>query len=547
MVRFFFVITALFVSVPALAQRVQLSLQATEVEALQTVGLVVSVIDYKRAVRPPSLVVHPDVTVEFSTDREGMEMSGQGIVRTVQFIYAATPQREGTFTLGPADIVVDGVTLTTNSVQLTVKPRTLTADTPELEAYAEFEQTEVYEGQIVLYRYGLRSRRRIYRDQWVRPPMARLQSPRDGLPVTTEYVIDDPTGPLYVKQNHQALLATAPGDLGQIPATAIVSLAVGSPDRFRIRRTQDVTIVTDPSPLTVLSLPPAPPGFTGLVGDFEFTGSLNRTRVRAGDSVTFTVDVVGDGSLEGFALPEAPEVDGVSFYDNMVGADARISEGKYVAQGRWQRVIVGTKRGVAQVPPVSIVSFSPSRQRYVTHELVIEPITVRPGDESEADVESFSEADSDADGVVIDTDIRPIYRAWRASTLPTLPWLLGAAVLLGLPGLWVAVSSGVGVLRRRREGRERPVDSPLVRLRGVAVGDPERLAVLDATLRACLANCTPDGQPSSLPDDSLAADVRAALAELGRVRFAGGVLPEDLDSRAVALCTRLDGLPEVTS
>ncbi len=547
MVRLLLVIAALFVSMPALAQRVQLSLQATEVEALQTIGLVVSVIDYERAVRPPSLVVHPDVTVEFSQDRQDMQMSGRGIVRTVQFIYAATPQQAGIFTLGPADIVVDGKSFTTNSVELTVKPRTLTADTPDLEAYAEFEDTQVYEGQIVLYRYGLRSRRRIYRDQWVRPPMALLQSPRDGLPVTTEYVIDDPTGPLYVKQNHQALLATAPGDLGQIPATAIVSLAVGSPDRFRIRRTQDVTIVTDPSPLTVLALPAPPPGFTGLVGDFEFSGTLSRTRVRAGDSVTYTVDVVGDGSLEGFALPEAPEVDGVSFYDNTVGADARISEGSYVAQGRWQRVIVGTKRGVAHVPPLRIVSFSPSQRRYMTHELTVEPITVRPGDDSEADVESFSEADSEAEGVVVDSDIRPIYRSWRASTLPTLPWLLVSALLLGLPGLWVAVSSGAGVLRRRREGRVHPVESPLVRLRAVAVGDPERLAVLDTTIRACLARCTTDGRASSLADDSLAAAVISALAALGRVRFAGGGLPEDLDSRVVVLCVQLEGLAEVKS
>ncbi|MFT6144501.1 MAG: hypothetical protein ACJAV2_002382, partial [Myxococcota bacterium] len=323
MVRLWLVIAALFVSVPAMAQRVQLSLQATEVQTLQTVGLVVSIIDYKRAVRPPSLVVTPDVTIEFSSDRPDMQMTGQGIVRTLQFIYAVTPQREGTFTLGPADIVVDGQTLTTNSVQLTVTPRTLTADTPELEAYAEFEDTEVYEGQIVLYRYGLRSRRRIYRDQWVRPPMALLQSPRDGLPVTNEYVINDPTGALYVKESREALLATAPGDLGQIPATALVSLAVESPDRFRLRRTEDKTIVTDPSPLTVLALPSPPLGFAGLVGDFEFSGTLNRTRVRAGDSVTYTVDVIGDGSLEGFALPESPEVDGLSFYDNMVGADAR--------------------------------------------------------------------------------------------------------------------------------------------------------------------------------------------------------------------------------
>lgn len=533
MVRSFFALMWLCIACPALAGQVSLSLQTDSLMQEQRVTAVITVVGYRGSVRPPSLVVPEGLGLRYVGPSEKLQVINGTASRTMQFVYEVEGQQVGAFTLGPADVFVDGVTETTNAVALTVTERVEVDTAEQITAFASFTEPEVFEGQVVLYHYGLRSRLRVFRDQWTTPPMDRLQAPRDGLPRTEEYTIADPTGSILVKETWYPMLATAAGDLGQIAATAQVSVssADGGADRWGMRRMENRTLVTEPAPLLVKPLPPPPPGFTGLVGDFELSGRLNAERTRAGNSVTYSVTVTGDGSLEGFALPEPPDVAGARFYDNTVGAQAEVRDGAYIAHGQWQRVIVPTQAGELQVPPLEVVSFSPSQGRYITHRLEVPPIRVAPGAEGTADVESYSpDGPAPAPTETPDNDIRPILRKGRLSQGVVWPWLVGLGLVAGAPAVGVYGARGLAELRRRRALRPQAERGPLERLSGLQTGTPEHLAALDAALRDAVGRAG---------EGMLAAEVSELQAELGRARFAGASASADLDARVRQLVQRL--------
>ena len=103
-----------------------------------------------------------------------------------------------------------------------------------------------------------------------------------------------------------------------------------------------------------------------MVGDFELTGSVRSTDVTVGESVVWSVRVVGDGTLEGFSLPPVTDLDGAQVYDNGPTVGALVVDGAYRAEGRFERVVVPTREGEVVLPSVDVVIFSPTAGAYVT-------------------------------------------------------------------------------------------------------------------------------------------------------------------------------------
>ena len=55
---------------------------------------------------------------------------------------------------------------------------------------------------------------------------------------------------------------------------------------------------------------------------------------------------------------------------------ARVDDGQYLASGRFPRVIVPSKPGTLDLPPIQLVTFSPTKGEFVTHTLPIGRIDV---------------------------------------------------------------------------------------------------------------------------------------------------------------------------
>lgn len=484
--------------------------------------------------RPPPVPVQRGLQIGYSGQMSQFRSVNGRITQIQQFEYRVTALEPGTWTVGPVELTLsDGSIAAAAPVELVVRARD-DARGPDAMVTAEagLSTDRAWEGQVVLYEYGSRMRVQGARVEWRFPVFDGLRVPQNASPVERSYTIDDPAGPILVEEGAIPLVAVATGRREQAPAIAHVR----TPFLFGSRPLSIDPIATQRAAIEILPLPPAPPGFSGLVGDFELISDVSRRTAAVGQSIDWTIRVVGDGALEGFSLP-AFEAAGASIYDQDGEVVARVDQ-RYQAVATFHRVIVPTDEGTLTLPELSVVTFSPTEGRYVTRTVKVPPIRVTPGREGDGTVERFGTNEPTLpDGAPDDRlELRPPYTWGRASAPPlaaALPVLLG---LFALPGAAVLGLDGLAAWRRRREARAR-AETREVRVADLLARLPTetgaRLAALDQALRrleerapgherlgelrARLGRVRFGGGP---PDPSLEADLRAVAAELDRARAA---------------------------
>jgi hypothetical protein len=533
---------AVWLALPGLARAAEAELEVV-VGQLQVgqVGLVRVTVRGDRPTAPPRIPVRPDTGLElrFRRQSQQVEIVNSRVSRQYEFVYSAEALEDGTYTIGPAEVEIGTRRTRTGSATLKVVPRR-EGPADELEVFAGFDVEQAWVGQVVVYKRGVRSRVRVLRDSWTDPPLDGLLPPRDGTPAYAEYVIQDPAGDTFVKEEMHPKVVVSPGTREVPRAVARLQIPRDGGGPMGFTRSQTRVLPTEPSTLEVRARPAEPPGFSGLVGDFTFESEVDRTRAAVGESVNWSVRVRGDGALEGFSLPRI-QSDQARVYPGSPATSARVDADGYRAEGRFDQVIVPTEPGRLVLGPVRVVTFSPSRGEYVTHDIDLPPLTVTRGKGAGGgDVESFLDTDAlDTDLQLIEEPyegVRPVRTAGRAHAAwlgGLVPWTLGLA---GLPLVVLGALEGGRVARRglrslatRRARRAPRPLTPTERLRALPEDPDDRLAELDAALRQAVARAL-DLDVATLDrardlerlPDALADEVRRLTRRLDRARFGGG-------------------------
>ena len=434
--RLLLLLSTLLLAFPALGATVRLEVPTRTLEVGQQSHATIAVID-GRVHGVPTLEAEAGLEVEFVRQERIRRTVNWQSVHIVRFTYALRAQEEGTFRLGPATVRLGATgtdTMETESVPITVGPR---SDAPEepIVAHAEISPSSAWEGQVVALTHGIRSTVRIARSHWRLPSAPTLVRPRDGDPVRRQYQLDDPEGPIWVEETTAPYLVTGSDNVELEPAVAFVDVHRDPAPRergfFGLAPVEQRNLLTDPVRLEVRPLPPAPPGFRGLVGDFTVQGRLEGPDLAVGQSTEWTLQIVGDGTLEGFTLPLPSQLSGARLYDGTPSVAAQLRDDGYHAVGTYRVVVVPTQPGTLEVPPVEIVTFSPSEGRYVTHRVELSPLEVAPGAEGDEDLRSFATEGPRAERTSTPTpEIHPPYARGAAHT-PFLGPVLGYGVLLG--------------------------------------------------------------------------------------------------------------------
>lgn len=540
----------LLVALPALAARAELQMNSRDLSVGQLSDLKIVVVG-EPPTSIPRVQAPEGISLRFKDQGYRVVRSGGRVVQLWELTYQLEPAQTGDFTLGPFEVPVASGTATTKTLSIHVQPA------PELDAVplaveAHFLTPEAWEGQVVLYRYRISHRVKVEASQWTLPPFDGLIAPRDGTRPRSQYALEDEHGIVAIDETTLPFVVTGTGDLTQPPATARLHLPVDDP-AFRhfghlpgFTPTETQLMVTEPAPLQARPLPPAPQGYSGLVGDFHFQASLGTRRAAVGESIDWKVEVEGDGSLEGFELPRLDVGELARIYEGSPAVSAQVTSGRYEARGTLSQVIVPTTEGRLELPPVQIIAFSPSQGRYVTHTLTIPPIQVTQGEATSAEVQSFGQVpaipEPGQEAGFQQRDIRPPVASAPAWVLPwdrALPLLL---LLAGAPGAGALGLLGYRRLSERRAARERGevVISPSQRLKHLPTEPQARLTAMDGALREALARHTGtevaqldrDTALGALPE-ALSARVADMLAALDRARF-GGADPSTVNEASLA-------------
>jgi hypothetical protein len=390
---------------------------------------------------------------------------------TRSYIYQLLPQKEGTFEIGPVEVVVEGTTHRTTPIQVEVRPGSLVTRRPrglgspfdpfegfggtrrqELDlkeddvfVRAEVSKRSVFQGEQVVVTY------RLYSRYVPLGPEIADDPPLSGFWVEEVDLGQEPSverrtveGKQYISfpLKQRVAFPTQSGKLEIPPLTFSMAfrLTSGDPfDAFFARASSPITLQSQPVSIDVAPLPPSgrSADFKGAVGKFELQAKVSQEEVAAGDPVTLTLAIAGKGNLRSVTPPDLPELRGFRAFAPKTEEKARAGASGLEGEKSWEYVLVPESSGLKEVGPWRFQYFDPEEKRYVTAS--VGPLQMRVvGDATAASSGLGGDMVPRRDVTVLREDIRflkPAPSRLGAASRPfhETPWFYAA---LALPVLW---------------------------------------------------------------------------------------------------------------
>jgi len=527
----------IFALIPmAVAAEVALQIDTRELVVGQAVPVTLQVIN-GRSNGAPELPVGEGLLAQYQGQSQKHTIVNFESTRIVEYNYQLAATLEGSWQLGPVNLVVDGEPMSAGAIQIDVgAPPVDHGEQPVMASVTD--ETPVL-GQVVVYRFQFKHDQPVINARWGRPEFPGLVEEVHAEATQREYQMIQDGRPHTIQTIEVPLVAAGTGTHTISPATLtaqfrterkrrsrrpVDDLFGGSP--FGLRgNTESRSFATEPVQLEVSPLPTEdqPPEFAGLVGHFKIRMKAGETTIKLGESATLELVIVGDGTLAGFKFPSAPAGAGFRVYDDAPEIKTRVLDGRFRSSMTVRRAVVPEEAGKITIPAVALVTYDPSKEAYVTVRARPVHLDVLPGEEGAGEVASFADQSGDNREAVasLDEDILPVSVDGTIADRTLLGALPGLVALPSIPALGWLLLTLVGVFKKRTVD---PWVALKRRLRSLPADEAGRLAALEDIFREAA------GIRLGVPAPSLDADQVASLgdeaasiyADLDRVRYGGG-------------------------
>jgi hypothetical protein len=262
------------------------------------------------------------------------------------------------------------------------------------------------------------------------------------------YTYDLPEGEATVEDVAGVAYRVRPGMHRALFPQKAGKLVIGAPEITIGRRRRDRGPAVE---VEVLPLPAEgqPPGFSpNNVGKLAVTAKADRTRVEAGQPLTWTVEISGDGNLALVDPGEWPEIAGARRYAPKVESQMR-TESRIGGTRTYAFLVIPEAPGTVTLPAIEIDYFDPGMARYEVARA--EPIAIEvtgtavtpPGpDEATPTKADATTEETLAPIVAVDTLPRETVRE---------PWLTPerwTTAMLALPGAGIVAWAATVAWRR---------------------------------------------------------------------------------------------------
>ena len=535
----------IFALIPAaLAAELALQIDTRELVVGQAVPVKVQVIN-GRSSGAPELPVGPGLLAQYQGKSQKHTIVNFESSRVTEYNYQLSATKEGTWQVGPVNLVVDGKPLSAAAIQLEVgAPPVDQGGKPVMASVTD--ETPVL-GQVVVYRFQFKHDKPVVNARWGRPEFPGLVEEVHAEATQREYQMVQEGRPYTVQTIEVPLVAAGTGVHTITPASLTAQFRTES--RRRSRRpvddlfggspfglrgnTETRSFTTEPVPLDIRSLPSEgqPADFTGLVGHFKVRMKAGASVVKLGESVTLDLTIAGDGTLAGFKFPPAPKDGGFRVYDDAPEIKTRVLDGRFRTSMTVRRAVVPEQAGMLTIPPISLSTYDPSKEAYVTIRTRPVHLDVQPGEEGAGQVASFADKTGDNREAVtsLDEDILPVSldgSVTDRTVVGALPTLVAIPLVPAFG--WLLMSIWGWFSQRTVD----PRSEIRRRLRVLPKDESERLAALEDLFREAAALRLAVPAPSLDADmvARLGADATSIYADLDRVRYGGGSA-SDLEDR----------------
>jgi hypothetical protein len=313
------------------------------------------------------------------------------------FQFLLIPKRAGTLTIPALPVTLHGKTRYTQPLSIQVanagsSGRASASGEADLHVEARVSDPTPYIGQQVVYTLTLRFGVRIANAQYTPPDFTGFTAKQIGHQKSRERVI---SGRRYQEVVLSYLLIPTDAGAATIGSATLRCDTVSRRKRrgrdfmdpffndpffsdplFGGQQLTPHILRSKPISLTVRELPPAPnqPSFSGLVGTFSMTASIENRNIKVGDSDTLTVTVQGDGNIMDADVPKLHVPDAFRQYADTPQNDIQLRPGGYRGKKVFRVALVPVRPGRFEVSPAPLSYFDPKAERY--RSITVKPISL---------------------------------------------------------------------------------------------------------------------------------------------------------------------------
>jgi tetratricopeptide (TPR) repeat protein len=327
---------------------------------------------------------------------------------SITYTYIVCATKNGSFTIPPAHVVVGGKTIASNALNIKVSgsPQAGGGSSGASRQHRQDEQGEirdagsqisgsdlfikvsankkrVYEQEPILLTYKVYTLVGLTSLRGDMPDLKSFYTQEVNLPSQKSFSIETFNGRPYrtTTWSQYVMFPQMTGKL-QIPSITFEGIVVqqnrnidpfeaffnGGSGYIEVKK----KIIAPGINIEVVPLPERPAGFSGGVGHFTVSASLNKTETKANDPVSVRITVSGTGNLKLVKQPQIELPKDFDKYEPKVTDKTKLTTAGIEGSMIYDILIVPRHQGHYEIPPVSLTYFDTSSKSYKT--VISEPL-----------------------------------------------------------------------------------------------------------------------------------------------------------------------------
>jgi hypothetical protein len=353
----------------------------------------------------------PSVSSSYSTQIINGKSTSQS---SFSHTYILTAPQEGSFTIGPASIIINGSNYKSNSVTINVLPpdkeKEKSQSGQSSSSSIEIESTDAFIRAIV-------SKNRIYEQEGFMVTFklyttldvvnfGRIEFPEfEGflveeldIPSNQQLQLEHYNGKNYYTADlRKTLLFPQRSGKMTIPSGRL-EMIFSVPSGKKISSffgMQEVNVdvkkplITNPVSINVTALPSGKPSsFNGAVGSFTFKPTISTDKIAANEPVTIKLEISGTGNQKLIQNPEVEFPTNFELYDPTIDNALTPSANGFNGTRTIEYLVIPRYEGDYSIPPIEFSYFDISSRSYKTVKSPTYSLTVSKGDPSKATASS---------------------------------------------------------------------------------------------------------------------------------------------------------------
>lgn len=163
-------------------------------------------------------------------------------------------------------------------------------------------------------------------------------------------------------------------------------------DNYRVVKAK---VTSDPVAINVKDLPDHPANFNGAVGNFNFSGSIDKNHVKSNEAVTLKLTVTGSGNLSLINPPKLELPQDFEAYEPKTSDRVTANDNGLSGSITFEYLFIPRYAGNFTIPAIPFVFFNPTTRQFESRSTESYSIQVDKGsdDQNSSVVSSFSKED----------------------------------------------------------------------------------------------------------------------------------------------------------